>query len=114
MSYTARAEIAQSAHPDCARIAHAARICRRVPRAAFADRDAQAERELREGELFGLDVTVPGMCRGLCSAMSTPPPRGRMTVPGVSQLADIRSGVDILGLGSGPSLGTLCKQGGLA
>ena len=64
MSYTARAEIAQSAHPDCARIAHAARICRRVPRAAFADRDAQAERELREGELFGLDVTVPGSLFG--------------------------------------------------
>ena len=33
-----------------------------------------------------------------------------MTVPGVSQLADIRSGVDMLGLGFGPSLGTLCKQ----
>ena len=32
-SHVARAAIAQSAHPDRARVAHAARICRRVQRA---------------------------------------------------------------------------------
>ena len=64
MSYTAREEIAQSAHPDCARIAHAARICRRVPVEPPTLIEMRKPSESYAKELLGLDVTVPGSLFG--------------------------------------------------
>ena len=65
MSYTACAAIAQSAHPDCARIAHAARICRRVQRAAYGTLIVMRKpSESYVMELLGFGVTVPGSLLG--------------------------------------------------